>query len=480
MGSFTLDTISSTPSFSEIDPYVIPWQGQLVNDMEAFDYTLGTHEILLSGSVGSAKSIIAAHLGVKHCIENPGARLLIGRRAMPDLRDTIYNKIKEHLEGTNYADGTPFKEGVDYRCTDTICRIKFANGSEIIAKSWADKNYKKLGSIEISAAIIEELTENDDKDEMAIKYVRMRVGRLPHVKQNFIIYCTNPDSPSHFAYDYFDIGKRQAGLTKHLPKTRHVYFSITEQNPFLPDWYITQLEEDLDPKLARRMLKGEWLEITTDVIYHSYTEEKNHRDCDYDISPLANIYVCFDFNIGVGKPMSACMHQYFEDTYHFFAESIVEGADTEMQMEEMAARGFFDHPVDYVIHGDATGASRTTKSNRSDYDIIREFLSKYRTPDGNRVSFTIEVPKANPPIRDRHNWVNAYCKNATGKVRLLTYNGAKTLNKGFKLTSLKKKASYIEDDSKEYQHVTTAAGYSICKLHKAKKSNTGMRTQRTR
>jgi hypothetical protein len=30
-----------------------------------------------------------------------------------------------------------------------------------------------------------------------------------------------------------------------------------------------------------------------------------------------------------------------------------------------------------------------------------------------------------------------------------------------KLTALKKGAEYIEDDSKEYQHITTAAGYRI-------------------
>jgi hypothetical protein len=30
-----------------------------------------------------------------------------------------------------------------------------------------------------------------------------------------------------------------------------------------------------------------------------------------------------------------------------------------------------------------------------------------------------------------------------------------------KLTSLKKGADYIEDDSKEYQHVTTSIGYRV-------------------
>jgi len=38
------------------------------------------------------------------------------------------------------------------------------------------------------------------------------------------------------------------------------------------------------------------------------------------------------------------------------------------------------------------------------------------------------------------------------------------LAEGFSLTKLKDGAQYIEDDSKRYQHITTAAGYGICSV----------------
>ena len=85
----------------------------------------------------------------------------------------------------------------------------------------------------------------------------MRVGRLPHIKTNLSLSATNPDSPSHWVYKYF--------ITSDNPM-RHVYYSITEDNPFLPDWYIEQLKSTLDPKMAARMLRGEWIAFAADVV----------------------------------------------------------------------------------------------------------------------------------------------------------------------------------------------------------------------
>lgn len=468
----------STPSYDEFNPNEIPYQAEVVNDMEfKFDYSLGLHEILLSGSVGSAKSILAAHQGIKDSLRYPNNRGIIARRSLPDLRDTIYTKLCEHLEGT---DG--LKEGRDYFLKDTTCNIRFKNGSEIIARSWADRKYKKLGSLEAGWAIVEELTENDDEDHKAIKYLRMRVGRLSHIPRFWIMYCTNPDSPAHFAYEYFDIGKRYAGLTKGLPLNRHVYFSKTKDNKFLPENYITQLETNMDVKLARRMIHGEWTEVDTERIYHAYGDH-NYRDYSYEINPELPIAMCHDFNIGQGKPMSMCLAQYddLKDEFHYFAEVIVEGADTEAIMSEMAGRGHFDHNVaEYHIYGDATGEAKSANSKKSNYDIIIEFIAKHRNIRGEKIWFEKKTAKSNPAIRERHIRVNAYCRNALGKTRLFVYKDAQTLHKGMRLTELKKGGQYIEDDSKPYQHVTTALGYHVHRIWKRKQNPSDVRMQKIR
>ena len=454
-----MDQLKSTPSFGEFEPWHIPFQDQLIDDIECnLDFSLGTHEFLLSGSVGSAKSLVLAHLLVKHCIQFPGAKALIGRRALPDLRDTLYQKIMEHLQDDQLQDG------VHYRGYDTTCSIVFPPWqSEIIPRTWSDKKFKKFRSLELSMAVIDELTETPDEDKDFYTELRMRLGRQPHIKRNLILTATNPDSPQHWAYDYFI--KPNSGGAKHA--TKHVYYSKTKDNPFLPRWYTEQLESEYDPRLARRMLYGEWLEIAQEVIYYAYNPEANFRNHDYIIDEKRPILIAWDFNIGVGKPMSVILGQFDGVCYHWFGEIIIHGSRTQSTLDEIESRGIFEKKVMFEVYGDAAGNHKDTRSIQTDWDIIRKFLANYRRKDGSPLAFAINVPRANPPIRERHNRVNSYCRNELNQVRLYVYKGAPTLDKGLRLTALKKGSDLIEDDSKEYQHCTTALGYCVTYKHRA-------------
>ena len=58
------------------------------------------------------------------------------------------------------------------------------------------RNTESFDSLELSFALIEELTENDNEEFNGFyKEMRARVGRLPHIKENFICCATNPDAP---------------------------------------------------------------------------------------------------------------------------------------------------------------------------------------------------------------------------------------------------------------------------------------------
>lgn len=439
----------SIPNFFDFDPRHIPFQTDVILDMEnEFDYSLGAHDVLLSGSVGSAKSLLMAHLAVKHCLLFPKAKIIMGRLSLPDIKRTIFPTICEHLSGDERL-----VEGKDWFMRETTADIWFSNGSELVPVTWQDKKWKRIHSINASAAIIEELTENDDVYKKGFFSIKQRVGRLPHVPHKWVLSATNPDSPRHWAYKYFiePINNGKA------PRTRHVYYSRTEDNPFLPVEYIRQLREDLDPKEALRQLEGQWIEIDQERIYHSYNGQKQfHGDLDYSIRDGFPIYICFDFNIAAGKPMSSCAYQFINDTFHVFDERIVHGARTQDVMDEWADSGILTKGNEIVVHGDATGKHRDTRSILSDYDIIRKFLSNIPG-----LRFRMEVPIENPPIRARHNRVNAYCLNDLGQTRLYVYKKAKTVDEGLRLTALKPGANYVEDDSKSFQHVTTALGYGI-------------------
>lgn len=302
-------------------------------------------------------------------------------------------------------------------------------------------------------AVFEELSENYGDDEKAYHEISMRVGRIKHIPEKLIISATNPDAPSHWVYKHFMAKQRE---------NRTVFYSVTEDNPFLPSSYIAKLKEDLDPMMAKRMLYGQWVEIKSEVIYHQYNKDYSFKPYSYEINPLADIHITWDFNIGEGKPLSLCLFQFIDRKVHVFGEVVIDGADTEESCHELAGKGWLDYQdMKYRIHGDATGKSRNTKSKASDYDIINKFMANYRTKQGVKLDYEIEVPSSNPPVRTRHNLMNAYCRNANNEVRLYVYKDAPTVDEGMRLTALKKGGQYVEDDTKRYQHITTALGYGV-------------------
>lgn len=442
----------SGTTLQTFNPQLIPYQWKVTNLVrDEWDYSNGNLEILLSGSYGSAKSIEMAHLAITHCLFNPKAVAMLARKAMPDLKATIFKEVLEHLDETSDPNvKRPLVEGRDYWVNNSGSpSVTFSNGSRIETISWADKKYKKGRSRKFSFLIFEELTENNQDDREAFMTLKARLRRLPHVKENVLIAATNPDSPSHWAYKYF--------FEEKAP-TKFVFKSVTTDNPFLDPIYIEQLKRDLDPRAIQRYIYGEWIELQKDQVYYNYSQEVNFKN-DFQFRDHETLILTHDFNIGMNKPMSAAAMVKRGEVYHAFKAFHVEGARTLDIMEEIALSGLLDIAGKILVYGDATGKSKDTRSIKTDYDIIREFLSNYKTKDKRSLNFELKVPLANPPIRRRQNLVNAYCKNGVGETRFYVYD--KWIDEGLRLTAFKKGADMIEDDSLPQQHVTTAIGYTF-------------------
>ena len=433
--------IKSKPNFSGFIPF--GYQIDCLKLLHSHDYSLYTPEILLSGSVGSAKSILCAHFAISHCLRWPGARIAISRQSLPDLKKTIYNEIIEHLEDS-------LIEGVHYKKRDNTGDIRFSNGSEIIAVSFGDKRYGKVKSLKLSGIIIEEGTEFDSAfyDEgSGFKMFKGRLRRIWKVPENFLIIATNPDEPDHPLYKYFIEGEKDF-------ESRYVFYSITTDNPHLDPVYVKQLKQDYSPMEAERYLRGQWISIKGKGIYAAYDPDVNYLNIDYVVDEKYPVLISFDFNIGESKPMSCALMQFIADKFHVFEESVIDGSYTEDIMRDLDERGLLKFRK-IIIHGDATGKARNPGSKTGNYDVISQYLSSVQA------NYEMQVPKSNPPIRTRHTRVNAYCKNDLGDVRFYVYKKAKVAHSGMRLTRLKKGAGYIEDDSKPEQHITTAIGYGV-------------------
>lgn len=436
-----------TPKLSDIKLSDIPWQKRAYNFISWFDYKkYGTLEVLLSGSLGSAKSVFLAYIVNRLAIEYPRLRIGIGRKSLKDLKATLMQNILEMGEDLYFEDMYNKTEG----------QLIYKTGSQIRSFSWADANYKKVRSYAFDIFIIEELTETEHID--FYHEIKTRVGREPSKKPQLILSATNPDDPSHPAYDYF---------IQNQSNTRKVFCSKTTDNKFLAPTYIDDLERNLSPKMKKRMLDGEWLEIATgNIIYYAYDKDLNFKKSKYEPDLRKPIYISWDFNVGVGKPMSVSLSQYdnINDTFYFFDEIVIEGIRTLDTCEELSNRGYLDLPNQLILTGDSTGKANSPTSKHSNYEIIQDYFSNYKRKDNKKVYYTLDLPSVNPPIRTRHETVNSYICNAKLQRRLFVYEKCKTLDEGFRLTKLKDNAKYIEDDSKPWQHITTAAGYNICQV----------------
>lgn len=463
------------PSFNEFDPNDIPWQYDVINLIfEEWDYAKdGRLEILLSGGLGSAKSIVMAHVATRIAYMYHGARVLIGRRSFKDIKSTIYSTIRAHMEGT-------FIEKHHFKAADNTAKVTFRPGTEkrsgkIFGRSWGDKNYKNVRSLSLTAAVIEELTENSEKDMEAISEITKRIGRTTHIPISLLLCATNPDSPQHWVYKRFLDGAQPVEGKRYLVNpdfpNRITFKSRAADNPFLADGYILSLMRDMPEKEIQRMLNGEWVEIDGSGIYYEYRQDRQFfRNSDYEIDPSLPILWGWDFNIGAGKPMSCVFLQYnpATDTFHAFDEIVVETLRTADICEEAWNRGLINPNFRYFVGGDRNGNNRDTRGTRTDFEIIERFLHD------KGVDFTRGVPAKNPPVRERHNRVNAYCKNGLGEVRLFLYRKCKVLDEGLRLTALLDRAEFLEDDSKFYQHVTTALGYVMDFYLKKRKSQGGV------
>lgn len=428
----------STPTINDFKPL----KQQLDVIKKVYNYHKSSKdllEILMSGNIGSSKSLTMAHCIVSHCIRYNGSAVGIGRLALPRLKETLALKIREHL----YNIGG----GLSYKYSETRGAFDFNNGSKIIPFSWTDKNFAKFRSYELSAFAMEEGTENRGEYYKAYFEAIQRVGRLTKIPEKWAMIATNPDSPTHWIYKHFYIKKK---------KSRIVYEFKAHENPFLPEGYIENLRDILDEKEAKRMLEGQWVDINSESIYYTYNRENNYVNRKYEVATRFPIFVCFDFNIGSGKPLSVAFVQHIKGQTHVFNEVVIEGQNTREALDEAYERKLFNYKTVYVIHGDAAGNHRDTRSKQTDYTIIEEFMKE------KRLTYKMDVPRSNPSIRDRHNLVNGRICNARGERNLFVYLDAPTADEGFCSTKFKKGASYLEDDSDRFQHITTAIGYSIC------------------
>ena len=231
----------------------------------------------------------------------------------------------------------------------------------------------------------------------------------------------------------------------------------SSDNPHLPPDFIERLEANYDPNLLKAYLEGEFVNLTTGVIYDRFDRTK------HVVSSLPNterepLRIGVDFNVG---NMSAIIGVKLGSSLLVIDE--ISGAhDTDALAQQIKAR-YPDRRI-YIYPG-ASGGNRSTNASQTDIQILESY------------GMSNQSPRANPPVRDRVAAVQALLENGKGQVRLQVSHTCKRLIECLELQCYTEKGDPDKDAG--HDHMNDALGYLVWRefnpLHAGAGRGTGIR-----
>lgn len=185
-------------------------------------------------------------------------------------------------------------------------------------------------------------------------------------------------------------------------------------------------------------------------IYEDYGKP-NHTNTS--ILPHEQLHWMHDQNF---TPLSSAIGVVRNGVPYLLDEIVLESAISKQSAMEFVEK-YKDHQNKFVyIYGDPAGRAGEKHGHKSDYVDIEDVLRI------NGWKFERRVRAAHPSIKDRQNAVRAKICNAWGERSLFVNpNTAQWCHKGLATVQLQKGSTFQEDQTNQYQHITTAIGYFV-------------------
>lgn len=252
-----------------------------------------------------------------------------------------------------------------------------------------------------------------------------------------------PDGLNH----YYDLC--QAAETGRDPNFRVFHWKSAE---ILPPDVMDAMKRAMSAKQFKQEFEASF-ETASGRIYEDYGK---HNLTDAVIQPHEQLLWMHDQNftplssaIGVRRGTNS------RDLY-LLDEIVLTSAVSKQSAIEFVEK-YREHQNKHVlIYGDPAGRAGEKHGHASDYTDIEGVLRE------NGWQFTRRVKPAAPSIKDRHNAVRAKILTAAGESSLfVNAQTAPWCHKGLSTVQVKEGSTFQEDQSNQYQHITTAIGYCI-------------------
>lgn len=389
----------------------------------------------LTGRMGLGKSVnISKSLLIAGLIKP--LRVLCARQTMSSIKDSVHAQLSDIIKTYDL----PY---VIYNDT-----IRAANGTSFIFKGLQETGIHNIRSMtNIDIAWLEEAQSVSKSSwESLVPTIR--------AKNSFIIISANPDQESDMVWQEFG---------PESPKRDDTYacYKDFRYNPFhLPSSTMH------DITLMKRNRPADY-----DMIYLGNLRSQVDAPVVRSWDPVANvgigaqsntIYWSLDFNV---NPQCSVICQWNGGRDFYFSDEIVlENASTYKVAEEFVRiykEKYLGRKV--VINGDASGRSRTSNSEFSNYAIIEQVLVKHG------IAFEFQVPRANGSISNRVNNFDWHVHGLDGKAHILVNPECRHLCHSCKMLSYDKNGKIIEEPARfgaktiDYakSHIFDAASYCV-------------------
>jgi phage terminase large subunit len=238
------------------------------------------NEVLYGGAAGGGKSALGCLWLIEMCQTYEGSRWLMGRSKLKTLKETTLNTFFQLSSKLGISDQYEYKAQAG--------TIDWHNGSQIILKDLflypADPEFDGLGSLEITGAFIDEVSQITYKAWQIVKSrIRYQLNEFGLTPKLFA--SCNP--AKNWTYRQFYQPSRDGNLKPYRAFVR----ALPTDNPHLPPSYLQSLLE-LDENSKQRLYFGNW----------DYDDDPS-RLCDYtailstfknDHSPKGNKYITAD------------------------------------------------------------------------------------------------------------------------------------------------------------------------------------------
>lgn len=354
-------------------------------------------EVLYGGAAGGGKSWFGCMWQIRRRLDYPGTRGAIGRDELKKLKRTTLKTFADCWNDFWRYN----REGVTIRYNEQSGAIHFSNGSEIVLLDLhqypSDPDFTSLGSLEITDAFVDEVTECTEKAiQILSSRIRYRLDLLP-VREPKMLLAGNP------AHNWvkFRFIRDEEGRAVELPPHRAYVSALLADNPD-PEFrrvYGKQLAL-LSHYDRRRLLDGDWDAVAREggEAFYSFNPEVQVSGVPF-LPSIPVAHLSFDQNVVPYITLLCAQVQYKEDgclQIRIFKEYCLKHPRNKTQ--SVCEAFLLDHSEvvnEVFIYGDASGSRRDTRAAMSDYDIAQNVL---RSKVSRR---SYRVQRSNPEIRKR-------------------------------------------------------------------------------